>query len=145
MENVCEKRLFFKLIFIDLKKVNYGKINSQLPKVDEQIKVVTKDSYEISNLSFKGFTLNYQRIVELDPRILFDIKVEYEIHYEFADATVKEYKDRFDDLSELVNVKAEKALTMTGVISRAAALISSITMQNNGNAIITQPNYAKSK
>lgn len=144
MDNLSEKNLFFKSIYIDLKKVNYDKINSQ-PKIDEQIKVVTRDSYQITELSLSGFTLNYQRSVELDPKVLFDIKVIYEIHYEFTDDLVKEYKDKFDELSELVNFKAEKAINMTGVVSRASTLISCITMQNNGNAIITQPNFSKSK
>lgn len=145
MNNLSEKNLFFKSINIDLKKVNYDKINSPLPKIDEQIKVVTKDSYQITELSLSGFTLNYQRSVELDPKVLFDIKVIYEIRYEFTDDLVKEYKDKFDELSELVKFKAEKAINMTGVVSRASTLISCITMQNNGNAIITQPNFSKSK
>ena len=144
MDNLSEKSLYFKSIYIDLKKVNYDKINSHLPKVDEQIKVVTKDSYQITELSLSGFTLNYQRSVELDPKVLFDIKVIYEIRYEFTDDLVKEYSDKFDELSELVNFKAEKAINMTGVASRASALISCITMQNSGNAIITPPNYIKS-
>ena len=145
MENANDKKLFFKTVYIDLKKVNYDKLNSQLPEINEQIKVVTKDSYEVSNLSLTGFNLIYQRSVELDPRVLFDIKVTYEIRYEFSDDTIKEYKDKLDELAELVNVKAEKAINMTGVVSRASTLISCITMQNNGNAIITQPNYSKSK
>jgi hypothetical protein len=144
MDNLSEKSLYFKSIYIELKKVNYDKINNQ-PKIDEQIKVVTKDSYQITELSLSGFTLNYQRSVELDPKVLFDIKVTYEIHYEFTDDLVKEYTDKFDELSELVNFKAEKAINMTGVVSRASTLISCITMQNNGNAIITQPNFSKSK
>lgn len=144
MDNLSEKSLYFKSIYIELKKVNYDKINNQ-PKIDEQIKVVTKDSYQITELSLSGFTLNYQRSVELDPKVLFDIKVTYEIHYEFTDDLVKEYTDKFDELSELVNFKAEKAINMTGVVSRASTLISCITMQNNGNAIITQPNFCKSK
>ena len=145
MENLNEKRLFFKAIYVDLKKVNYEKINGQLPGINEQIKVITKDSYEVNDITPTDFLLTYQRAVELDPKILFDIKVAYDIRYEFSDDTIKEYKDKFEELSELVNEKAEKAINMTGVVSRASTLISCITMQNNGNAIITQPNYSKSK
>ena len=145
MENISEKKLFFKSIYIDLRKVNYDKIDSQLPGNEGQIKVVTKDSYEINDFSLNGFTLLYKRSVELDPKLLFSMAVMYDIRYEFSEETIKEFKDKIEELFELVNVKAEKALNMTGVISRASTLISSITMQNNGNAIITQPNFSKSK
>ena len=53
MENLNEKRLFFKAIYIDLKKVNYEKINGQLPGINEQIKVITKDSYEVNDITPK--------------------------------------------------------------------------------------------
>lgn len=145
MENVNEKTLFFKSINVDLKKVNYNKIDGILPGINEQIKVITKDSYEITDLTSSGFTLLYQRLVELEPKLLFNITVAYEIRYEFSKETENEYKDKIGELSELVNAKAEKAINMTGVVSRASTLISSITMQNNGNAIVTQPNFSKAK
>lgn len=145
MENVNEKTLFFKSINVDLKKVNYDKIDGILPGINEPIKVITKDSYEITDLTSSGFTLLYQRLVELEPKLLFNITVTYEIRYEFSKETENEYKDKIGELSELVNAKAEKAINMTGVVSRASTLISSITMQNNGNAIVTQPNFSKAK
>ena len=145
MENASEKTLFFKSVFIDLKKVDYEKLNNQPDEVHEQIKVITQDSYEIIGVFEDGFKLIYNRLVELDPKILFQVKVSYEINYKFAEKTVKEYKGRIDDLVEMVNIKAEKAINMTGVVSRASTLISCITMQNNGNAIVTQPNYSKTK
>jgi len=145
MDKVAEKKLFFKSISIDLKKVDYEKLNNKYNETSEQIKVITEDSYEISDVSINGFKLFYQRHVELEPKMLFDVKVSYEIFYEFADETIKEYKGKDEELKELVNIKAEKAINMTGVVSRASTLISCITMQNNGNSIVTQPNYSKLK
>lgn len=145
MDKVAEKKLFFKSISIDLKKVDYEKLNNKYSETSEQIKVITEDSYEISDVSINGFKLFYQRHVELEPKMLFDVKVSYEIFYEFADETIKEYKGKDEELKELVNIKAEKAINMTGVVSRASTLISCITMQNNGNSIVTQPNYSKLK
>ena len=145
MDKVAEKKLFFKSISIDLKKVDYEKLNNKYSETSEQIKVITEDSYEISDVSINGFKLFYQRHVELEPKMLFDVKVSYEIFYEFADETIKEYKGKDEKLKELVNIKAEKAINMTGVVSRASTLISCITMQNNGNSIVTQPNYSKLK
>ena len=145
MDKLAEKKMFFKSISIDLKKVDYEKLNNKYSETSEQIKVITEDSYEISDVSINGFKLFYQRHVELEPKMLFDVKVSYEIFYEFADETKKEYKEKDEELKELVNIKAEKAINMTGVVSRASTLISCITMQNNGNSIVTQPNYSKLK
>lgn len=144
MENANEKRLFFKSIYVDLKSVNYEKLDDQNDN-NEQIKIVTNDFHNVFDISAKGFKILYTRNVELDPKILFEIKVSYEISYEFDDKTIKEYKDNIEELKELINIKAEKAINMTGVVSRASALISCITLQNNGNALVTQPNYSKSK
>ena len=143
MENAKEKELFLKSIIIDLKNVNYEKNNnSSINK--EQIKVIIKDYYKIIDASINGFKILYSRLVEFKPKMLFTVSVSYEISYSFADKTIKEYENNIHDLNELINIKAEKAINMTGVASRASALISCITMQNNGNAIITPPNYIKS-
>ena len=137
-----EKQLYFNSITIDLEKIRYDVVNN--PKeIINNINIVACDSYNIIDSNINGFTLMYKRSVEFEPNVLYEIEVVYKLHFNFDIKTIDEYKNNYNELKELIAKKAEKAINMVGVASRASALISSITMQNNGNAVITQPNYIK--
>ena len=137
-----EKQLFFKSIYVDLKNVRYDRKNNPSKDVTT-INVIVRDNDEILDVTPKGFKLLFERSVTFNPEMIFDLKVSYEVSFDFDTRTINEYKNDFEGLKELINVKREKALNMTGVISKASTLISNITVQNNGNAIVTPPTYSK--
>lgn len=138
-----EKKIFFESIQMDLLSVDYKKINTNIAA--ENLKIVIRDSYVLLNITSQGFELNYKRNVVFEPKSLFEIIVVYGIKFNFAQNTISEFENNMSELEELVKIKAEKAINLTGAISKASSLISSITMQNNGTPLVTIPSFVKAK
>ncbi|MBP5446318.1 MAG: hypothetical protein J6Y28_09125 [Acholeplasmatales bacterium] len=142
MENEKEKLIYLNSAIIDLDNVKY-EAKKNISSNAGNFKVIVKDSYDIINVDSKGFSFVYNRSVFFEPDVMFSIDVSYKVQIKFDIKTTKEYEGKLDELKDLVNIKIEKAINMVRVSARASALISSITMQNNGNAIITQPSFVK--
>lgn len=134
-----EKKLYFKAILCELNSVDYEKGISIDKNFDGPIKTITRDSYKVVNYSARGFDIVFERKVELDPKVLFSMSVKYDVSFLFSDDTIKEYENKLDDLKALIDVKLEKAINVSGVVAKASALVSSVTIQNYGNPVITQP------
>lgn len=138
-----DKILYFESAKIELTSVDFKIIKNDENSSGSPKKIITKDSINLQELNYDFFTLRYERKVQLDPISLFDISVKYEVTFKFSKDTINEYKDNLEELNVVVNEKLEKALLLTNVISRASNIISNITMQLNGNAIITPPSIQK--
>ena len=138
MENKNEKKLYFDSIIINLNSVDFKKMSDTNENV-ESFKIIVKDLYEISSISDHDFNICYERKIELEPKKLFTISVKFDLVFVLSGKTKKMYQDKREELVELIKEKAEKALQLTNVTSRASSLISSISMQLNCNPIITPP------
>lgn len=137
-----EKKLYFKGFSYSLSNIKYDSINNTS---SEKVDVLFDDQVKILSVTEKDFSMAYVRHIHFEPKSLFDLSVEYIISFNFSNETINEYKNNFNDLQQLVEIKAIKALEMTGVISKASNLISNISMQNNNNPIITPPLFLTKK
>lgn len=138
-----EKKLHFKNVYVEINKIQYEKLDNFPQEYSSDIKIITMDNYEVISYSIDGFLLKYCRNVEFDPKYYFTIRVEYLIEYLFDTRTKSEYSSKVDELERVINEKAIKAIEMVGAPSRASTLISSITIQNGCNSVVTQPTFKK--
>ena len=142
MENNKEKKLYFSNIDIELDSVNYSKVMNNPKEKVNRLAIVTRDNSDVISINNNCFVAKFIRKVELEPKVFFEISVYYDLTFYFDKRTVKEYENNFEALRELVNEKLLRAIELTGVTSKASAVISSLTM-NNGNPVITPPTFQK--
>ena len=142
MNSENEKLLYFKNARIELEKVRFDKIESN-EKNKEQLKIDIIDSYKVEYFDNRKLVFLFSRKVSLVPSSLFVIEVEYDVALEFADNTKKEFTEKNDELGKLINNKIEKIINLSCVPAKASTLISDLTMNNNGNPIVTPPSLIK--
>lgn len=133
-----ENKLYFESIYINLNSIDFKRIEDA-KEVVEGFKIVVKDSYDIVGYSNENFNIQFSRKVELEPKSSFEIIVKFDLLFNLGSKTIKKYQNDVDGLHEVIKEKTEKAIQLSNVISRASALISSISMQLNCNPIITPP------
>lgn len=133
--------LNFDNINTSLNKVVYNKIPDS--STTDKITISMKDSYQIKTIDLNGFSMYYERKVSLEPKILFELTVGFDLDFAFTKQIKDKYVNDFEKLKEIVMMKEEKPIVITNVISQASTLISSITMFLGMNPIITPPNFIK--
>ena len=139
---VEEKKIAFNSMSIQLDSVDFKKVKNIETNFD-RIKIITKDYFDLVELTKESFTISYERKVELEPKIMFEISVKFDVIFRFGEKTIDEYKDNFEELREVVKEKLEKAIEISNVIPRASAIISSLTLNLNNRPIITPPSLQK--
>lgn len=133
--------LNFDNINTSLNKVVYNKIPDS--STTDKITISMKDSYQIKTIDLNGFSMYYERKVSLEPKILFELTVGFDLDFVFTKQIKEKYVNDFEKLKEIVMMKEEKPIVITNVISQASTLISNITMFLGMNPIITPPNFIK--
>jgi len=137
-----ERKLYFSGSAIDLDNVKFTRLSK--PEVQPaDVKIITEDDYEIHNVTLSQFSITCNRRIELDPKVYFEVFVSFEVTIFFAKETMKEFDGKLEELRRVIDSKIDKILLLTGVYARASSLISSITMQYNGNPVITAPIFSK--
>lgn len=133
----------FEMVFeansIELSNITYN-IEQNIPEdYNGDINIECKDDYKIKEISEDGFLVEVSRHVFLNPKYIFDLVVSYLIVFTIGDETKVAYKGKYDELKSEIENQIVNLIDSTTVLSRASALISSITTHVRLNPIITPP------
>lgn len=137
-----EPKLFFEEVKYVLEEIAYSSLN-QL-NADNEVKIQTFDSYEIENITLKEIVIKVRRIIEFDPKGIFNLKVVSKMILPLNQNDLK-FEGTQEDLILYTNSHIVTIINNSNLMETMSLIISQVTSSYGRIPLITAPFYSDKK
>lgn len=137
-----EPKLFFEEVKYVLEEIAYSSLN-QL-NADNEVKIQTFDSYEIENITLKEIVIKVRRIIEFDPKGIFNLKVVSKMILPLNQNDLK-FEGTQEDLILYTNSHIVTIINNSNLMETMSLIISQVTSSYGRIPLVTAPFYSDKK
>lgn len=125
----------FEFIKASLNKAEYRKLKD----TQGDFKVVVTDDINQKNITTKGFHLVAKREVELNPKALFKISVEFIIECKFDEKSIKYFNEDSKKIMEFIEKRKQDIVKSRNIGNQMSLIVAQLSAYHSMNPLILPP------